>query len=115
MIEPDTPIYKKLDGEAKLFLHDYEVSNTGIVWRVKPDRMPKVLSQFYDAHGHACVALCLKSRRYTQWWVHNLVTEAFIGPKPDGATVIHGERGKQCNHIDNLSYLLSPTHNCAGI
>lgn len=31
MIEHETPIYKKLDEEAKLFLHDYEVSNTGIV------------------------------------------------------------------------------------
>jgi len=36
--------------------------------------------------------------------VHKLVLETFIGPKPKGMECLHGEKGKLCNRLDNLSW-----------
>lgn len=36
--------------------------------------------------------------------VARLVAEAFVGPRPDGAVLRHGEKGRLCNEVSNLSY-----------
>ena len=36
--------------------------------------------------------------------VHALVAEAFIGPRPDGMDVCHGDGDPENNHVDNLRY-----------
>lgn len=47
------------------------------------------------------------------WWdggkrkpayVHHLVALAFLGPRPEGAEVLHGAKGSSCNAADNLRY-----------
>lgn len=37
-------------------------------------------------------------------YVHHLVALAFLGPRPDGAEVLHGAQGSSCNAADNLRY-----------
>jgi len=61
------------------------------------------------------VSLRLPNAKYSTWWVHNLVAEAFIGERPKRAAVVHGLEGKSCNHIRNLSYLVLPNTNLSGI
>jgi HNH endonuclease/NUMOD4 motif len=36
--------------------------------------------------------------------VHQLVAEAFLGPRPDGMEVCHGDGNPQNNHVSNLMY-----------
>lgn len=37
-------------------------------------------------------------------YVHHLVALAFLGPRPEGAEVLHGSKGSSCNAADNLRY-----------
>jgi len=37
-------------------------------------------------------------------YVHHLVAEAFIGPRPEGMFVLHGPAGSLVNQVSNLSY-----------
>jgi hypothetical protein len=37
-------------------------------------------------------------------WVHQLVAEAFLGPRPDGHIVCHGPGGPLDNRVENLSW-----------
>jgi hypothetical protein len=41
-------------------------------------------------------------RRYA--YVHALVLAAFVGPRPDGAEILHGEGGPSDNRLANLAY-----------
>lgn len=36
--------------------------------------------------------------------VHQVVAQAFLGPRPDGMHVLHGPLGRQCNAVSNLCY-----------
>lgn len=42
--------------------------------------------------------------------VHTLVAEAFLGPRPKGMYVCHGEAGNLCNNVANLSYATPSTN-----
>lgn len=37
-------------------------------------------------------------------WVHSLVAQAFIGPRPDGLQVCHNDGNPKNNHVENLRY-----------
>lgn len=37
-------------------------------------------------------------------YVHHLVALAFLGPRPEGAEVLHGSQGSTCNAASNLRY-----------
>jgi hypothetical protein len=45
-----------------------------------------------------------KDRKRTTRLVHQLVMEAFVGPRPDGQEVCHGPGGALDNRLVNLSY-----------
>jgi len=45
-------------------------------------------------------------------YVHHVVAEAFLGPRPDGAQVAHGDGDKQNNRVSNLRYA-TPKENAA--
>lgn len=92
----------------------YEVSNLGRVkslnrkirnsrWKTLTCRKGKMLTQHADGYGHLHVGLSKNGKTKTRR-VHNLVAEAFLGPKPRGHVVRHGPRGKTVNSVDNLSY-----------
>lgn len=84
----------------------YEVSDQGRVrslprpgstrtWRIYGG---KVLTPA-SCRGYLSVKLPKGSRS-----VHSLVAEAFIGSRPDGMVVRHGENGSSDNSVGNLSY-----------
>lgn len=57
------------------------------------------------ATGYAMVTLVETGKgRRTSRYIHDLVLEAFIGPKPIGEEVCHGPEGPQTNCLTNLRY-----------
>ncbi len=63
----------------------------------------RVLKPASDTHGYYFVALYRDQVHYDHR-VHQLVAEAFIGPRPEGMEVCHGPNGKQDNRASELRY-----------
>lgn len=81
----------------------YEVSNRGQIRRVKPGRGARpghVLTPTVLANGYESVSI-LKRRLY----VHDLVAEAFLGPRRDAQVVDHLDGNKRNNCPSNLEYV----------
>jgi hypothetical protein len=88
----------------------YEVSDLGRVRSLprrglRRDRVygGKILRPSLDTRGYFTVGLCEGGRGRTRC-IHLLVTEAFIGPRPDGQEVRHGPNGKLDNRVSQLCY-----------
>lgn len=87
----------------------YEVSNHGRIRRVKPGRRTRpgrILRPTLLPIGYESVLL-LKRRRY----IHDLVAEAFLGPRPDGFVVDHVDGNKRNNQPSNLEYVTRAENN----
>lgn len=100
----------------------YEVSSHGGVrsvprtlirksrWGEHPKHWPgKVLSPTVDrgrfAYGRLQVKLCRGTKRdQSTRLVHSLVAEAFLGPRPEGAEIAHGDGNAANNRLENLRY-----------
>lgn len=54
-------------------------------------------------HPHLCVVLCKDGEHRTRL-VHQLVLEAFVGPRPNGLESLHGPGGAFDNRLVNLSW-----------
>jgi len=80
---------------------EYEVSNFGRVRRAKPKRIKKPT---VSKNGYFVVNLW-KNNRGRVVCVHDLVAEAFIGPKPKSMCVNHIDGNKLNNVPDNLEYV----------
>ena len=100
----------------------YEVSSTGAVRRVARHVLhgpsggtsflpTRLLSPTLQRTGYLQVALHRDGIR-TDRKVHHLVAEAFIGPRPPGAWVLHGDDNKLNNAVENLRYG-TPSENVA--
>jgi hypothetical protein len=76
----------------------YEVSSMGRV-RVTATGQIRALQESRD---HLRVSLYLRGRQTV--WVHQLVAEAFIGPRPDGQEVRHLDGNGLNNRLENLAY-----------
>ena len=63
----------------------------------------KQLKLHKDAGGYLRVGLCKNGKKKT-FRVHNLVLEAFVGPKPEGMETRHLDGNRKNNHISNLKY-----------
>lgn len=91
----------------------YEVSDQGEVRSVdrivssgRGARRPargRVLRQWVDAHGYQTSSLSRDARR-TRVKLHVLVAAAFLGPRPVGMDVCHGDGQQKNNRLDNLRY-----------
>ncbi len=86
----------------------YEVSNLGRVKRIKRAKGARVgaIIKTHKVSGHyehvtLCVDCVLRSA-----WVHTLVAELFIGPRPDGMQVNHRDGDKHNNVLSNLEYVI---------
>ncbi len=75
----------------------YEVSSLGRV------RGHRGLMKQFDHHGYAKLTLRRDGKTYARL-VHNLVAEAFIGPRPDGFQVCHFDCDRRNNRAPNLRY-----------
>jgi hypothetical protein len=91
------------------FENRYEVSSQG---RVRNAVRGRVLKPAPTSRGYLTVQLYDGSRpkKPRSYCVHDLVMAAFVGPKPQGYQVDHGDKGKQCNALDNLEYV-TPAEN----
>lgn len=76
----------------------YEVSDEGGIRRAH-----HVLKPTPNNSGHMYVALW-HNRRKTRVYVHQLVAEEFIGPRPDGMKVCHNDGDHGNNAVSNLRY-----------
>jgi transposase len=87
----------------------YEVSDQG---RVRNKFTQQILKPAPTSKGYLSVSLYDGSRpkKPRSSCVHDLVTAAFVGPKPASYQVDHGEKGKQCNALKNLEYV-TPAEN----
>ena len=63
----------------------------------------RILKQTPNKRGYPCVNLRDNGRRRMAP-VHQVVVEAFIGPRPDGAEVCHWNDVKTDNRLENLRY-----------
>ena len=64
----------------------------------------RMLKQFAQLSGHLHVGLFDGARKEPNRLVHDLVTEAFLGPRPPGTEVCHGPGGTADNRLVNLRY-----------
>ncbi|WP_372732230.1 NUMOD4 domain-containing protein [Novosphingobium sp.] len=62
----------------------------------------RVLKQFPDKNGYPAVKLCGENTRTKV--VHQIVCEAFHGPKPEGCVVAHNDGTKTNARADNLRW-----------
>lgn len=79
----------------------YAVSNFGHVKRMKPGRGTYVGKPVGNDRPGKYTAVDLRGRLV---YVHELVAENFIGPKPKGKEVNHKDTIKTNNRWDNLEY-----------
>lgn len=64
----------------------------------------KICGHTQNQHGHLKVNVFCDDGVKRCLYVHHLVAEAFIGPRPDGMKVLHGPLGTKVNTPENLSY-----------
>lgn len=104
--------YKSL---ARFGYPAYRVGDDGTVWsrrlpgsRYSPGRLGKVWKQLKPTknpkHGYYSVAL-IEDGKSKRFYVHQLVLEVFVGPRPSGMEVRHfPDSDKGNNTLGNLSW-----------
>jgi hypothetical protein len=99
-------IYKDIPG----YEGSYQVSNMGNVKSLKLGK-ERVLKPGVTTTGYLTVALCIDNKQKT-FKVHQLVTIAFLGHKPNGyeTVVNHIDNNPLNNRLDNLE-LVSNRYN----
>lgn len=79
----------------------YEASDLGGVRKTSTGR---VLRQRLTDHGYVTVTLCLGHGDGETEYVHALVLEAFVGPRPVGMQSCHGNGVRTDNRASNLRW-----------
>lgn len=109
------PIYNDLQEWKPIPGTDnmYEASNWGnirsadrIVAHAKSGKLKltgRVLKMTMSNEDYFYITICMNANR-VKHNVHVLIAAAFLGPRPEGYHVDHGDRNRQNNHIKNLSY-----------
>ena len=92
----------------------YAVSDHGRVKRVGRARggraTPHGMMTPTFHRGYPVLSLVLANGTRRQFRVHQLVTDAFLGPCPKGYEVNHKDCDRRNNHLDNLEYV-TPAEN----
>lgn len=85
----------------------YQVSNTGLVRRIKSAKgthVGKILVRGISAAGYPYHILCVNAKG-KNWRVHQLVMLAFVGVAPAGMEINHKSGIKTDNRLENLEYV----------
>ena len=90
---------KSLERKVRLVAHGVETQRTVPEKILKPGRM--------NRFGHCSVAIGRRNSRT----VHSLVTEAFIGPRPDAFDIAHLNGDGSDNRVENLAYVSRADNN----
>ena len=69
-----------------------------------------MVKEHRDSDGYCFVVLALKGETQKRF-VHRLVAEAFIGPRPEDQTVDHINRVRNDNRVENLRYATASEQN----
>ncbi len=94
---------------------DYFVDESGIIYSRKFHRKisgsrrsdvcsMRILKPWIALNKYWMVRLQDSSGKKKNRYVHDLVLETFIGPRPKGFIALHGKKGSFINSIDNLSW-----------
>lgn len=85
------------------FEERYEVSSLG---RIRNAYTLKILRVAMQTHGYPKVVLWNK-QMMKQPLIHQVVAEAFLGPRPDSHDTDHKDGNRWNNFVDNLRYIPS--------
>lgn len=102
-------VWKDVVSCGGMYIGKYQVSDRGSV-RAHPDgkgqglKPGRILFQSKDDRGYPQCQLYMDQKAKTLK-VHRLVAEAFLGNRPDGATVNHIDGVKENNTVENLEWL----------
>lgn len=107
MADSNLPEIRPIEG-----FENYGVSADGRVWRVRPAingpganrPLPWALRQHAHKDGYLTVILFRGDGKRYRRMVADLVLTAFIGPRPSGLVVAHGDGNSQRNTLDNLRW-----------
>lgn len=81
--------------------YEYRVSSGGEVFGIKRQRL---LAPVKNTQGYFWVGLW-KNGKYKAWFIHVLVLEAFVGPRPSGGQARHTpDKNPANNHVKNLKW-----------
>ncbi len=99
----------KFEEEWKVIRNysDYAISNFGRIKRLTHGRctfIGRILKPQIDTNGYLIISLCKNGKAKTIT-IHKLVTEAFLGPCPDGKEVNHIDGNKKNPYVSNLEYV----------
>ncbi len=86
---------------------NYEVSSHGRVRRAKPGRRTEVgrlMTPITLKIGYLMVGPTVNGKNVNTF-VHAMVAECFIGPRPEGAEINHIDGNKANPHVSNLEYV----------
>lgn len=86
---------------------NYEISSHGRFRRSTPGRKTeagKLLTLTKLKIGYHVVQPVINGKNVMKY-IHHLVAEAFIGPRPDGFDINHRDGVKTNNRVDNLEYV----------
>lgn len=89
----------------------YEISDRGRVrtWKERGARPlrrsdePRLMGMWPKPKGHLNVVFTVAGRPRART-IHQLVAEAFIGPRPEGLETCHNDGDPTNNHVSNLRY-----------
>lgn len=94
-----------MEWRRSIRLPDYDISERGDLKLATRDIFSFKVGYIRKPNVHSNGYLVVTDRKAGErLYIHHLVAEAFIGPRPEGALVLHGDGDKLNNHHSNLRY-----------
>jgi hypothetical protein len=81
----------------------YFVSNLGRIRRKNKRGKWAILKGSAAGNGYRKIILC-DYERQDHRYIHHIVLEAFVGPRPKGCETCHGDGDRKNNRVDNLRW-----------
>lgn len=101
------------DEDGRIWSTWRRVHVRGLKWRTDTDGEPRELPQFDrrsvkgKSTPYRSVSLSRREggrAKSRNCYVHELVALTFLGPRPEGFEILHGDEGSSVNRLSNLRY-----------